>query len=98
MILWRTSSPSSMVRRPSSHSLPDKHFRGGVGDRRAAQVAHLVGGVERRRAVHGAAVVPDDQIPDLPLVAIDKLRLRREFHQLAEQPLTFLDRHADYVR
>src|SRR5260370_23636079 len=86
-----------LVASSKASALPDKHFRGSVDDRRAAQVAHLVRGVERRGAVHGAAVVPDSQVPDLPLVAIDKLPLRREFHQYAEQSLALLDRHSDHV-
>src|SRR5215470_11632347 len=100
----RTAPPSCRNSRRGSFItclqvlVADKHFRGGVDDRCAAQVAHLVLGIERRGAVHGTAVVPDDQVADLPLVAIDELRLRRKFHKLVEQRLTFLDRHAYDVR
>jgi hypothetical protein len=63
--------------------------------------AALVGGMvrcfERRGAVHGAAVVPDDEVADLPFVTVDELGLCREFDQLAEQRLPLLDRHADNV-
>jgi hypothetical protein len=35
--------------------------------------------VERRGPVHGAAVVPDHQVPDVPFVAVDELWLRCNF-------------------
>src|SRR6185436_11141177 len=46
--------------------------RGDVAGGDAAQVAHL-GGVERPRAMHGAAIVPDHQVAPAPLVAVHEL-------------------------
>src|SRR5215468_5901603 len=66
-------------------TLPNKRVRGSLGDRRAAHVAHMVRRRERCGAMHGAAVVPDHEVADLPFVAVDKLRLRCKFDQFGEQ-------------
>jgi hypothetical protein len=79
-------------------SLPRKRVGSSLDDRRSAHVPHVVGGVERCGAVHGAAVVPDHEVADLLFMAVDELRLRREFDQLGEQRLPLLDRYADDVR
>src|SRR6185312_10233904 len=49
-------------------------------------------------AMHGAAVVPHDQIADAPAVPIDEARLSGEGDELLDQPAPFLDRPADDVR
>src|SRR5215470_11996886 len=74
--------------------LTGEHVRGSLDNRGAAHVAHVVRGRERRGAVHGAAVVPDHQVADLPFVAVDELRLRFELDQLGVQRLPLLDQHA----
>src|SRR5476651_2578862 len=51
--------------------------------------------VERDAAMHGAAVVPDDDVADPPFVAVQELRLRRKIHQLAQQGATLVYRPAD---
>ena len=48
-------------------------------------------GVERRRTVKHAAIVPDDQIVGLPLMAIAELRLGDVIEQRLQQRATFLD-------
>src|SRR3546814_13725597 len=49
--------------------------------------------------VHGAGVVPDQQVADLPFMTIDVLLLRREFLQAAQQHRAVFEAHAlDVVR
>ena len=93
----RCLAPVGPCGRRAHRGLRDK-LRGRVDDRRAPHVAHVIRCLEGRGAVHGAAIVPDHQIADLPLVAVDELRLRCEFDQLAKQRLSLLDRYADDVR
>ncbi len=57
--------------------------RGDVARRHAAQVAHL-GRVERPRAMHGAAIVPDHQVALVPAVRVHELRLRRVLDQVQD--------------
>src|SRR5437899_3214995 len=58
--------------------------RGDVARGDAAQVAHL-GGVERPRPMHGAAVVPDHQVALAPAMSVDELPLGGVLHQLHQQ-------------
>ena len=51
--------------------------RGDVARGDPPQVAHL-GRVERPRAVHGAAIVPDHQVALVPAVRMDERRLHRD--------------------
>src|SRR5688572_8045148 len=80
---------------------------GGLADGRLPRVARhgrplheavVAGGVERRRPMQHAAVVPDDQVALPPLVAVAELRLGDEGGELAEQRAAVLDRHPDDVR
>src|SRR4029079_9257820 len=45
--------------------------------------------VERQRAVHRAAVVPDDEIADAPAVPVREPGLRGEIAELAHQRVAF---------
>ena len=58
------------------------HRRSFARQRRPARVAWFIGR-EGPGAVHGAAVVPDDQIALAPLVPVDELPLGRVVRQVA---------------
>src|SRR3546814_7881818 len=55
------------------------------------------GRVVRQRAMHGAGIGPDQQIADLPFMAIDILRLRGPVAKLREQRAAFLGGPSDDV-
>src|SRR5581483_4747168 len=55
------------------------------------------GGIEGVAAVHRAAVVPPDEVADLPVLAPGVFLLRRVRPQLVEQRLAFRHRQADDV-
>ena len=63
----------------------------------APHIARKAKVIERRRAMHGTAIVPDDDIAVRPFVAIDELALGREVSQLLEKRAPFVERHADDV-
>src|SRR6185437_12414500 len=67
-------------------------------DRRAMHVAVADGLVVRDRVVHDAAVVPDDDVVQPPLVAIDDLRRRRVLEQELEDCLALGWLEANKVR
>src|SRR5271165_5135043 len=69
-----------------SDRLLSRFFQGraGVEGGGAAQVTRL-GFVVRAAAMHRAAIVPDHQIADPPLVAVDKLRPGRVQIEVVEQ-------------
>ena len=78
------------------------HQRAGRGcfrtifvDGGAAQIAPVDKSVEIRAAMKRAAIVPDHQIAFAPFVGLDKLRLRREGHQLRQQRFAFRFSHAN---
>src|SRR5258705_423565 len=65
---------------------------------RAAELAAILRVVERPRAVHGGAIVPDHEIADAPGVAIDELRLGRVLRQIAKEQSPLRDRPVDDAR
>src|SRR5690348_15388340 len=85
------SAFSRIVNSPSPPAKTDTGFlrrliecRCGVLRRDPAQIARLRL-VERATAMHRAAIVPDDEIADPPVVTIDELGLGRVLDQLAQQ-------------
>src|SRR5262245_39739228 len=71
--------------------------RAGVQCRRTPQVARLRL-VVWPAAMHGAAIVPDDQVADLPAMAVDELIVRRVRRQIPQQQTPFGHRPAEDVR
>src|SRR5215471_5950024 len=61
-------------------------------------MAGLAIGVVAERNVHRAAVVPQDDVVLLPLMAIDELRPRRVLHQVVDQGPALLLGHAGEAR
>ena len=51
----------------------------------AAQVARVLGIIVGAAAVQGTAVVPDHEVADAPVMAMDELALRGVLHQVAQQ-------------
>ena len=66
-----------------------------AGDGSAPHVADFVDVVEGAGAMHGRAVVPDDQIVLLPFMRIDELGTGGFFRQIADQGEAFRTRRAD---
>jgi glycine/D-amino acid oxidase-like deaminating enzyme len=64
-------------------------------DHDAVEVAHFRHVVIGVRLMHDAAVVPYDHVAHDPLVAVFELFLRRMRHQLRDQRLRLVVRHAD---
>src|SRR5687768_6916251 len=58
--------------------------RAGIQCRRTPQITRLRL-IVCPTAMHGAAIVPDDEIADLPLMAVDELFLRRVRRQIQQQ-------------
>src|ERR1051326_5409751 len=94
----RSSNVRGMYWSARSSVQPDRLIAARVDDRGAVQFALVLVGGKRRGAVHGAAVVPDDEVADPPLVHVDEARLRGELHQLVEQRPALVARPADDVR
>jgi hypothetical protein len=69
-------------------------IRGISRKRRPANVANFIAR-EPARPVHRRAIVPDDEIPWPPAVAIDELRLRGVLGQVAQEHPRFGDVPAD---
>ena len=67
--------------------------RAGIECRRTPQIARLRL-IVRPTAMHRAAIVPDDQIADPPLMAVDELALRRVRIQIPQQQAPFGHRPA----
>src|SRR5580698_6047064 len=64
----------------------------GVVNGRAPHIAPVASVFERCRPMHGAAIIPDDQVPRLfPGNSLHELRSRREFNQLLQQLAACLD-------
>src|SRR5204862_7273743 len=70
------------------------HDRDFALERRALQMALVGRVVERCGAVLGAAIVPEERIPDAPVVPIDELRPGGEFLQVADKLLGLAIGHA----
>src|SRR5690606_2550244 len=68
---------------------------GKVGDGRASHVAGMAQVVEVGATVHGAAVVPDDEVADAPAMGVDEPRLGGEGHQAVHQRPTLGIVHAE---
>ena len=68
---------------------------GDVADRGALHVALPAQVVELGAAMHGAAVVPDDEVVQPPAMGVDELPLRGMGHELLDQRAAFLLRHAE---
>ena len=63
----------------------DRRGRGQIERGDTPQLAGVLRILERRRAVHGAAVVPDDEITDTPVVAVDEVALLGVLDEIAQQ-------------
>ena len=63
----------------------------------AAQVARVLGIIVGAAAVQGAAVVPDHEVADAPVMAMDELALRGVLHQVAQQQPSIRHRPAEDV-
>ena len=76
--------PLDAVKEPSLHLAFTLRYgdrgRSG-GERRAAQIARILQIVVGAGTVHGALVVPHDQIADAPLVTVDEFALCRVLGQ-----------------
>src|SRR5690242_4338971 len=71
--------------------------RAGIQRCRTSQIARLHF-IVRPTAMHGAAIVPDDDITDAPAMAVDELLSRRVRRQIPQQQTAFTDRPAADVR
>src|SRR6187455_1867943 len=69
-----------------------------IDHRAPPHVTHMRARLEWRRAVQRAAIIPDDQIAQPPLMGIDETWLRRMCQEVAEEGTALLDRPADDVR
>src|SRR5262245_21109681 len=71
-----------------------RHRRRVARDRGASHVARLPL-VVAPAAMHGLAVVPHDEVVELPLVRVDEARLRGVLGEIAQQDARIGHRHAD---
>src|SRR6476646_8383448 len=67
-----------------------------VSEQRRAMEPASVALVVVPDTVHGAGVVPDDEVVDRPLVHVDELRLGCPLQQAAEELVALVVAHADH--
>src|SRR6266446_3613153 len=105
--IWGTSfRAASSGERPSGSRAgarelgADRGERGllDIESRHAAELAAILHVVERPRAMHGGAIVPDHQVADPPFVTVDELPLGRVLRQVAQHQTPLRQRPVDDPR
>src|SRR6266403_4093130 len=105
--IWGTSlRAASRGERPSVSRVGARGLGAGRDERglldveggHAAKLTAILRVVERPRAVHRRAVVPDHEVPDAPLVPVDVLALGRVLRQIVQEEAPLRDRPVDDAR
>src|SRR5678815_4302111 len=70
----------------------------GICNRRASHVATVTDVIVGPTAMHGATIVPNEQVMQLPVMYVDILPLGREVRQPGQQRAPLFDGQADDMR